>query len=89
VDSYYTYLIKNVDYIEDEEQPEPKVCICPDYAGTANVAYCEACADWTDNVELRAEVAYSEERAAENKLLLANFELVMAETRRALRKESK
>lgn len=86
MDSYYTYLIRNIDY-EEDEQPEPKICICPEYVGTTNVAYCEACADWTDNVELRAEVPYSEARALENKLLLANFELVMAETRKALNKE--
>lgn len=88
MNSYYTWMIKNVDY-EEEDQPEVKTCICENYVGTVNVEYCEACNDWTDNVELRAETPYSEERAQENALLLENFYLVLAETRKALAKGRK
>ena len=87
MDEFYSYLIRNVDY-EEDEQPEPLDCICPEHFGSTP-AYCEACGDWTDNLEYVHEVPYSEERAAEDRLLLENFYLVLAETRTALNKGRK
>ena len=83
MDSYYQNYSLNPDY--EDEEPEPKVCICPDYIGTSQAAYCEACADWTDTVVLEAAPEQTAEAAAINRKLLENFNRLMDRTYQAMK----
>lgn len=86
MDGFYDHYLRNVEYEEDEE-PRVLICVCPDYANATHPVYCEACACWTDETPMVPAIPYDPAMAEENRLLLENFQKLMAETIKAMQQK--
>jgi hypothetical protein len=43
---------QDIEFPEDDYFADEPVCVCEQYVGTTQVAFCKACRMWTDDKEL-------------------------------------